>query len=55
MKIDDIICKLQGLGYCNNAAKTQMDLYSLIKRNQLYSQSNRLNAGWLEEDRTIKI
>lgn len=46
MNLEDIIKKLESLGYCNNAAKTQIDLYSTIKRTQLASQSNRLNAGW---------
>lgn len=46
MNLEDIIKKLESLDYCNNAAKTQIDLYSTIKRTQLASQSNRLNAGW---------
>ena len=34
------------MGYNNDASATQQDLYTTIRRGQLFSQSNRLNAGW---------
>ena len=47
MNTNDIIYKLKDLGYCQDASKTQQDLFSTIKRSQiLTSQSNRLNSGW---------
>ena len=47
MNKNDIIYKLKDLGYCQDATKTQQDLFSTIKRSQiLTSQSNRLNSGW---------
>ena len=46
MTRDDIISKLLAVGYNNDAGATQQDLYTTIKRGQLFSQSNRLNAGW---------
>lgn len=46
MNKSDIIEQLQLKGYNNDASATQQDLYTLIKRGQLYSNSNRLNSGW---------
>lgn len=46
MKRDDIIKLLQNKGYNNDASSTQEDLYTEIKRGQLFSNTNRLNAGW---------
>ena len=46
MTKDDIISKLISMGYNNDASATQQDLYTTIKRGQLFSNSNRLNAGW---------
>ena len=42
----DIIHQLIANGYNNDASATQQDLYTTIKRGQLFSNSNRLNAGW---------
>ena len=46
MTKDDIIAKLISMGYNNDASATQQDLYTTIKRGQLFSNSNRLNSGW---------
>lgn len=46
MKKDDIIKLLQDNGYNNDASSTQEDLYTEINRSQLFSKTNRLNAGW---------
>lgn len=46
MTKDDIINELIAKGYNNDASATQQDLYTTIKRGQLFSNSNRLNAGW---------
>ena len=46
MTKDDIIRQLTAKGYNNDASATQQDLYTTIKRGQLFSNSNRLNAGW---------
>ena len=46
MTKDDIIKILISKGYNNDASATQQDLYTTIKRGQLFSNSNRLNAGW---------
>ena len=46
MRRQEIIEELKSKGYNNDAAATQQDLYTEIKRGQLYSASNRLNAGW---------
>ena len=42
----DIINQLVAKGYNNDASATQQDLYTTIERGQLFSQTNRLNAGW---------
>lgn len=41
-----IINELKARGFDKNAAVTQETLYSEIKRSQLFSNTNRLNAGW---------
>lgn len=46
MKVDTIIDELKSRGFDKNAAVTQETLYSDIKRSQLFSNTNRLNAGW---------
>jgi len=46
MTKDDIIKQLIAKGYNNDASATQQDLYTIIKRGQLFSNSNRLNSGW---------
>lgn len=46
MTKDEIIGQLKAKGYNNDASATQQDLYTTINRGQLYSNSNRLNAGW---------
>lgn len=46
MTKDEIISKLITMGYNSDASATQQDLYTTIKRGQLFSNSNRLNAGW---------
>ena len=46
MTRQEIISVLQEKGYSQDASATQQDLYTQIRRNQLFSQSNRLNAGW---------
>ena len=46
MTKNDIISKLVEMGYNNDASATQQDLYTTIKRGQLFSNSNRLNSGW---------
>ena len=42
----DLIEELEKRGYNNDAKATQQDLYTLIRRGQLFSDTNRLNAGW---------
>lgn len=46
MKASAIIDELKSRGYNKNAAVTQETLYSEINRSQLFSNTNRLNAGW---------
>lgn len=46
MTKQDIINALIEKGYNNNASATQQDLYSTINKSQLFSATNRLNAGW---------
>lgn len=46
MKVTTIIDELKSRGFDKNAAVTQETLYSEIKRSQLFSNTNRLNAGW---------
>ena len=46
MKHSDIISSLEQRGYTKNADVTQPTLYSSINRKQLFSFTNRLNAGW---------
>ena len=46
MTKEEIIGQLIAKGYNNDASATQQDLYTTIKRGQLFSNSNRLNAGW---------
>lgn len=46
MKVSSIINELKSRGFDKNAAVTQETLYSEIKRSQLFSNTNRLNAGW---------
>ena len=46
MTKDEIVQRLIAMGYNNDASATQQDLYTTIRRGQLFSQSNRLNAGW---------
>ena len=46
MTRDEIIRQLIAKGYNNDASATQQDLYTTIKRGQLFSNSNRLNSGW---------
>ena len=46
MTKEEIINQLTVKGYNNDASTTQQDLYTTIKRGQLYSGSNRLNSGW---------
>lgn len=42
----DIIKELEKRGYNKNAAVTQQTLFSEIQSDQLFSNTNRLNAGW---------
>lgn len=46
MEVLQIIQELESRGFNKNAAVTQESLYSVIKRSQLFSNTNRLNAGW---------
>lgn len=46
MEANTIIKELVARGFNKNAAVTQETLYSDIKRFQLFSNTNRLNAGW---------
>lgn len=46
MEVSQIIQELELRGFNKNAAVTQASLYSVIKRSQLFSNTNRLNAGW---------
>lgn len=46
MTLLDIQNELKSRGFNTNAAVTQATLYSEIKRGQLFSNTNRLNAGW---------
>lgn len=46
MNVSTIINDLISRGFDKNAAVTQETLYSDIKRSQLFSNTNRLNAGW---------
>ncbi len=46
MTLQNIQNELRSRGYNTNAAVTQRTLYSEIKREQLFSNTNRLNAGW---------
>ena len=46
MTKEEIINQLTTKGYNNDASTTQQDLYTTIKRGQLFSGSNRLNSGW---------
>lgn len=46
MKFSDIESAVISNGYNTNSAATQSTLYSVIHRNQLFSRTNRLNAGW---------
>ncbi len=46
MNVDDLVAEIESHGYNTNAAVTQKTLYSRIKRSQLFSGTNRLNAGW---------
>lgn len=46
MTKNDILEELQDKGYNNDAKATQVDLYTTINRSQLFSETNRLNAGW---------
>ena len=46
MTKQEIISQLVAKGYNNDASATQQDLYTTINRGQLFSKSNRLNAGW---------
>ena len=46
MTKEEIINQLTANGYNNDASTTQQDLYTMIKRSQLFSGSNRLNSGW---------
>lgn len=46
MTKSEIISQLIAKGYNNDASATQQDLYTTITRKQLFSNSNRLNAGW---------
>ena len=46
MTLQDIQDELKSRGYNTNAAVTQATLFSEIKREQLFSNTNRLNAGW---------
>lgn len=42
----ELITELEQRGYNNDAKATQQDLYTVIRREQLFSDTNRLNAGW---------
>ncbi len=46
IEADTLINELESRGFNKNAAVTQVTLYSNIKRSQLFSNTNRLNAGW---------
>lgn len=46
IEADTLISELESRGFNKNAAVTQTTLYSNIKRSQLFSNTNRLNAGW---------
>ena len=46
MDSSEIISELKKRGFNKNAAVTQETLYSEINRDQLFSNTNRLNAGW---------
>lgn len=46
MTLREIQNELRSRGFNTNAAVTQETLYSEIKREQLFSNTNRLNAGW---------
>ena len=46
MDSSEIISELKKMGFNKNAAVTQETLYSEINRDQLFSNTNRLNAGW---------
>lgn len=46
MTKQEIITELIEKGYNSDAAATQQDLYTIIRRNQLFSNANRLNSGW---------
>lgn len=46
MDSSEIISELKKRGFNKNAAVTQYTLYSEINRDQLFSNTNRLNAGW---------
>ena len=46
MTKQDLVRELEKRGYNNDAKATQQDLYTTIRRSQLFSDTNRLNAGW---------
>lgn len=46
MDFSYIKSKVESKGFNTNAAVTQPSLYSVITRSQLFSNTNRLNAGW---------
>ena len=46
MDSSEIISELKKRGFNKNPAVTQETLYSEINRDQLFSNTNRLNAGW---------
>lgn len=46
MTLNELIIELESRGYNNDAKATQQNLYTQIRKNQLFSETNRLNAGW---------
>lgn len=46
MTVNELITELESRGYNNDAKATQQNLYTQIRKNQLFSETNRLNAGW---------
>jgi hypothetical protein len=46
MTKQELISELEQRGYNTDAKATQQDLYTVIRREQLFSDTNRLNAGW---------
>lgn len=46
MTKQELITNLEQRGYNSDAKATQQDLYTVIRRSQLFSDTNRLNAGW---------